>query len=165
MLFNRIIFRYSFDCRQRLRRSTILQSCRNFSILHFGPVGEMIRDMLLIVILQLFCVGFSEVSCHDNSTSHHSNVNGRISVFWTGFEAEDSTARLFKLIGLLCVIALTTSLVCCCLCSFRKSRRRRKWVLVERVGFNDDEFLLPEQHDNHGMQMTDLREERKRLAF
>ena len=51
-----------------------------------------------------------------------------------------------------------TGLVCCCLCSFRKSRRRRRWVLVERVGFNDDEFLLPEQHDNRGMQMNDLQE-------
>jgi hypothetical protein len=38
-------------------------------------------------------------------------------------------------------------------------------VLVERVGFNDDEFLLPEQHDNRGMQMNDLQEERKRLAL
>ena len=49
------------------------------------------------------------MSSHGNSTSHDSNVNSRISVFWTGFEAEDATARLFKLIGLLCVIALTTS--------------------------------------------------------
>jgi hypothetical protein len=60
-------------------------------------------------ILQLFCGEFSKVSCHNNSTSHNANVNSRISVFWTGFEAEDSTARLFKLIGLLCVLALTTS--------------------------------------------------------
>ena len=58
---------------------------------------------------QLFCGEFSQISGQENSTSSGSNVNSRISVFWTGFEAEDATARLFKLIGLLCVIALTTS--------------------------------------------------------
>lgn len=58
-------------------------------------------------ILQLFFSGFTVARF--NSTTHNANVNNRISVFWTGFEAEDSKARLFKLVGLLGILALTTS--------------------------------------------------------